>query len=82
MSEYNLDELKNIDISVVDANELVDVTTVEINSGLTPKARMLDFIKKVKNPYCFKIGEYVVKSTFDDSSNLSINDCVKTLLSI
>lgn len=82
MRNNNLAELKNIDLSNIDEDSLVDITKIEINKDLSPKARMLDFIKKVKNPYCFKVGEYTVKSTFDDSSGVSIDDCIENLLMI
>ena len=82
MRNNNLAELKNIDLSNIDECSLDDITKIEINKDLPPKARMLDFIKKVKNPYCFKVGEYIVKSTFDDSSGVSIDDCIENLLMI
>lgn len=82
MRNNNLAELKNIDLSNIDEGSLVDITKIKIDKDLPPKARMLDFIKKVKNPYCFKVGEYIVKSTFDDSSGVSIDDCIENLLMI
>lgn len=82
MTETTLAQLKSVDLNNVDESLLVDITKIEINKELSPKARMIDFIKKVKNPYCFKVGDYIVKSTFDDSSGVSIDDCIENLLMI
>ena len=82
MTETTLAQLKSVDLNNVDESLLVDITKIEINKELSPKARMIDFIKKVKNPYCFKVGDYIVKSTFDDSTGVSIDDCIENLLMI
>ena len=32
--------------------------------------RMKEFIEKVKNPYCFMVGDVIVKSSFVDGVSL------------
>ena len=41
---------------------------------------MEDVLEKMKNPFAFKIGKYVVKTTFDYEEGCTIGDCVDALL--
>ncbi len=36
----------------------------------------------MKNPFAFKVGKYVVKTTFDYEEGCTIGDCVDALLSL
>ena len=38
-----------------------------------------DVLRKIKNPYFFKVGKFVVKSTFDEDG-YTIGECLKALL--
>lgn len=51
----------------IDRDSLVDLRTVKINTDLPKKERMLDFIRQVKTPNCFKVGKYVVCLSFSDN---------------
>ena len=80
-----IEELKNfkhISDEEIDRDSLVDVSTVDIRYDLPPKERMEDVLKKMKNPFAFKIGKYVVKTTFDYEEGCTIGDCVDALLSL
>ena len=61
-------DMKNIDIRTVDPSILVDIKTVKINTDLTVEERKKDYIRQVKNPYCFKCGKVVVKMSFADTT--------------
>ena len=61
-------DMKNIDIRTVDPSTLVDIKTVKINTELTVEERKKDYIRQVKNPYCFKCGKVVVKMSFADTA--------------
>jgi len=54
-------DMKNIDIRTVDPSTLVDIKTVKVNTDLPVEERKKDYIRQVKNPYCFKCGKVVVK---------------------
>ncbi|WP_092560278.1 DUF6870 family protein [Anaeromicropila populeti] len=59
--------MKNIDIQKVDPDSLVDLLEVEIDETLSIDERIKSFIEQIKNPYCFKVGEVVVKIKYADT---------------
>ncbi len=60
----NIEEMKNIDVRLVDPDTLVDIRDVKINMKLPQQERLLDFIKQIKNPYCYKYGKTIIKVSF------------------
>lgn len=60
--------MKEIDIRTVDPETLVDIKTVTMNTDLPIDERKKDYIKQVKNPYCFKCGKVVVKMSFAETT--------------
>ena len=60
-------DMKNIDPRTVDRDELVDIRDVKVNAALPQRERALDFLRQIKNPYCYKHGKYVVKVRFSDT---------------
>ena len=63
-----LDELSHVDIRMVDPKQLVDIRDVVINTDLPKEERVLDFIRQIHNPYCFRFGKMVVKVGFSESA--------------
>lgn len=63
----NLQELKDVDICKVDINTLVDIQNVNVNRHLKQPERILDYIEQIKNPYCFRHGDYIVKISFAEN---------------
>lgn len=63
-SKEELEAMKNVDVKTVDRESLVDISTVHIRHDLPPEERMLDFIQQIKNPYCYRDGQFVVKLKF------------------
>ena len=80
MKIEDFENFKNIPIDEIDENELVDIRTIEVRTELPLKERMEDVLKKMKNPYFFKVGKYVVKSKFADENGLTIAECFEALL--
>lgn len=66
-ASMTLEEMKNIDIRTVNRDDLVDIRDVVIDTNLPKEERMKSFVEQVKNPYCFKCGEVVVKLSFADT---------------
>lgn len=60
--------MKNTDIALINKDELVDISEVKINSDLSKKERIIDYINQIKNPYCFKCGGVTVKMSFADTN--------------
>ncbi|MDD6515329.1 MAG: hypothetical protein PUG45_07875 [bacterium] len=61
-----LEEMKAVDVRTVDPETLVDVTTIKIDENLSKEERKAEYLKQVKNPYCFRIGAVVVKNVYSN----------------
>ncbi len=59
-----VEEMKSVDVRTVDRDSLVDVTRIHIDEGLTKEERLREFVRQVKNPYCFRVGDVVVKNVY------------------
>lgn len=64
-----LEEMSRIDIRTVDPDTLVDIRNVKIKHELPKEERILDYIRQIKNPYCFKHGKIIVKVSFSDTQD-------------
>ena len=63
----------NMDIRAVDPAALVDIRDVKVNTALPKRERILDFIRQIGNPYCYRHGKYVVRVSFADT-DISLED--------
>ena len=75
-----LEQMKNIDLRTVDPNTLVDINDVKINPKLPVEEKMTEYLRQIKNPYCYKCGDYVIKVGFTDTER-TIEDCFEDYLS-
>lgn len=66
-TKEELEAMKNVDVRTVDINTLRDIRDVKINTDLPKEERILDFIRQIGNPYCYRHGKYVVKISFADT---------------
>ena len=62
-----IEQLKNVDIRTVDRDTLVDIQDVKINTDLPIDERLIDFVRQIKNPYCYKFGKATVKIQHEDT---------------
>ena len=66
----SIEEMQNIDVRTVDPETLVDIRTVKIDQSLSREEREAEFIRQVKNPYCFRVGDVykncAIATYFDD----------------
>jgi len=74
--QANITAMRDIDIRTVDRASLVDLKSVPINANLPRQERLLDFIKRIGNPYCYRCGNIVVKESFADNGK-TIEDCLE-----
>lgn len=84
MSEFNIDiidfeSLKQVDVRTVDPNILIDINDTRVNSKLPLEERIRDFIKQIKNPYCYRCGKVVVKVSFSNTDT-TLEDSMESLL--
>ena len=62
-----LKAMQEVDVRTVNREALRDIRDVEINASLPKGERILDFIRQIGNPYCYRHGDYVVKISFTDT---------------
>lgn len=74
-----LNEMQNVDIRTIDSNLLVDINEVNVNTKLPLEDRINEFLRQIKNPYCYKCGKIVVKISFSDSG-YTLEDRMKSFL--
>ena len=59
--------------------ELVDIRNVKIDRNLPSDERIRSFIEQIKNPYCFKVGDTVVKVSFADTPNTMTDNFINMI---
>ena len=59
--------MRDVDIRTVDPDSLRDIRDVQVHAELSKEERILDFIRQIGNPYCYRHGKYVVKVSFTDT---------------
>ena len=69
LDSLDLEAMRNIDVRSVDPDSLVDIEGTKINTTLPKHERILDFIRQIKNPYCFKCGKVIVKVSFSNTES-------------
>lgn len=69
MTDFKM--LRNADILSCNADDLVELTSTQVNRNATLKQRTSDFIAQVGNPYLFKVYDTVVKVEFGDGKDFS-----------
>ena len=62
-----LKAMQEVDVRTINREALRDIRDVEINASLPKGERILDFIRQIGNPYCYRHGDYVVKISFTDT---------------
>ena len=66
------EKLKSVDIRTVNRDGLVDITRIpeDDSDGMDKEMQIRNFLKNVKNPYCFMVGDIIVKSSFIEGASL------------
>lgn len=62
-----------------DMSALVDIKDVSVDKNLTKEERIAEFVRQIKNPYCFKCGKFIVRAQFSNNG-ISLEDCLKQIL--
>ena len=78
MTKNELDKLINVNIKTIKKENLVDISTVKINKDLPVKEQMEDYIRQIKNPYCYLDHGVIVKLTF--SGNKDLEECLRSMV--
>lgn len=67
MDVQALKELASVDICTVEKESLVDIRDVKIDVSKSREERITDYIRQVRNPYCFQCNGIIVKMNFSQS---------------
>jgi len=67
LTASDIDAMKAVDPKEVEPSTLRDIRDVEVNTELPKKERLLDFIRQIGNPYCYRHGKYIVKVSYADT---------------
>lgn len=63
------ESMKNSSLAFCDLKSLVDITEIEIDGNGEKTNRLCEFIKKIGNPYLFRIGNVAVKVTYGNGES-------------
>lgn len=67
LTAEDIEKMQAVNPGTVDRSTLKDIRDVHIQTDLPKKERILDFIRQIGNPYCYRYGDYVVKVGFADT---------------
>ncbi len=73
LTQEGISAMREVDVRTVDPDTLRDIRDIKVNTELPKKERILDFIKQIGNPYCYRYGKYVVKVSYTDT-NVTLED--------
>ena len=68
--------MQQMDIRSVDPDDLVDIESVKIKTDLPDEECMLDYIRQIKNPYCYKDHDVIVKISFAENGP-TLEECMQ-----
>ena len=58
---------------------LADIRDVSVDQTLPKEERIVEFLRQIKNPYCFRCGKFTVRAKYADNG-VSLEDCLKQIL--
>lgn len=67
-------------VNRVNIDDLVDIKDIVINPALDKNKRIQSFVEQIKNPLCYRCGDYVVKISFAEDSERTIDRCFEDYL--
>ena len=60
-------------------SELVDIRDVVIDKSLTLEERVRSYVEQIRDPYCFKVGDVVVRVSYADKDK-SLTDSFTSMI--
>ena len=74
-----IEAMNTVDPKNVDRRALVQRSSVRLSPDGPREDRLRDFIRQIKNPYCYLDGKTVVKITFSNTDT-TMEDCLEHYL--
>ena len=75
----NIISLQFADFLSVSADSLVEIKDVNVSKELNRKDRIKEFVRQIKNPFCYRCGDFVVSTKFT-KNGLSFEDCLQGIV--
>ncbi len=60
-------------------SELVDIREVSVDPSLPRDERIAEFVRQIRNPYCFKCGKFTIHAKYAQNG-ISLEDCLRQIL--
>lgn len=77
MEEHNspIEDLRCIESSL----PLADIRDVTVDPDLPREERIAEFLRQIKNPYCFRCGKFTIRASYAQDG-VSLEDCLKQII--
>ena len=62
-----LEQLRAVDVRSIDKNDLIDLNQVTIDETKPVPERVAEFMRQIQTPYCFRIGDVVIKVVYKEN---------------
>lgn len=62
-----LNQLRAVDVRSIDKSSLIDLNQVSIDETKPVPERVAEFVRQIQNPYCFRIGDIVIKVVYKEN---------------
>jgi len=69
----------HLDRADMTADTLVDIRNVNVDKSLPREERIAEFVRQIKDPYCFRCGEFIVNTSFSEAGPI-LEDCLMGIL--
>lgn len=74
-----LEEMSKVDIRDVKHEDMTPLNSIKINPDDSTKEKIISFIEQNKNPYFQTHKKYLVKVSYPEETNLTIDDCLASI---
>lgn len=78
--KVQLNEYRSMSVAEADKEQLADISEIRINHDLPIENRAAALLKEIRNPYCFRYNDMVVKVSF--TGKRSLDDCIAGCISL
>ena len=59
--------------------ELVDIRMVRVDEGLQGKDRIAEYVRQIKNPYLYRCGRFIVRSSYLENG-LTLEESLRKMM--
>ena len=73
---YDFEAMRSTDIRTVDPSTLINIKDVHINPNLPFAEKAVDYLRQIKNAYCFRCDDVIIKISHAETET-TFNDCME-----